>query len=224
MSTAVIEAPATAELPQELILAGETILSKAMSLRVTDAATYEIATGIGKQLKDQKAARLDFFKPIKRAIDAAKSAVLDREKEAIKPLDAALLHLDTQSTGWRKQQEWLESEKRRIAEEEARAQIEAQRKADAKAAKAEGNKKLAEKILAAPIVVPAVEVAPSVIPQVAGLRRRTVWKFRVINAAKVPREWCTPDEKAIGEYVRENKEAAIGKIPGIEVYSDEHTI
>jgi hypothetical protein len=33
-----------------------------------------------------------------------------------------------------------------------------------------------------------------------------------------------PDEKAIGEFVRENKEAAKGKIPGIEVYEDEHTI
>lgn len=220
---AVIEAP-TAELPQELILAGETVLSKAMSLRVTDAETYEIATSIGKQLKDQKSARLDWFKPIKRAMDAAKSAVLDREKEAIKPLDAALLHLDSQSTGWRKQQEWLESEKRRIAEEEAREKIEAQRKADAKAAKAEGNKKLAEKILAAPIVLPPVETAPSAIPHIAGLRKRTNWKFRITKAAAVPREWCTPDEQAIGEFVRANKEAAKGKIPGVEVYEDEHTI
>ncbi len=223
MNTAVIETP-TAELPQELVQAGKTILSKAMSLRVTDAETYAIATSIGKDLKEQKKARLDWFKPIKDAMNAAKNAVLDREKEALQPLDTALAHLDSQSTAWRKQQEWLESEKRRIAEEEARAAIEAQRKADAKAAKAEGNKKLAEKILAAPIVVPPIEMAPSSIPQVAGLHRRTVWKFRIVKPAAVPREWCTPDEKAIGEFVRTNKEAAKGKIPGIEVYEDEHTL
>jgi hypothetical protein len=213
---------AVIELPTKLITRGESLAKQALTLTVTDAASYESAALLGRQLKDEKAARLDFFKPIKRSIDASKQTVLDRERAAIAPIEKAMLHLDGVATAWRREQERIQIERQRAAEAVEAKRIEAERKALAKEALAEGNKRLAKQITAAPIV-PQVTVE-SAVPQVTGVRKRTVWKFRVTNAAKVPREWCQPDEKAIGEFVREHKENAAGKIPGIEVYADEHTI
>src|ERR1700689_2098502 len=68
--------------------------------------------------------------------------------------------------------------------------------------------------------VKTVTVQPDV-PKVAGIRARVNWKFRIVDAKKLPRNFLMPDEVAIGTEVRrlKNKEQAECTIPGIEVYS-----
>jgi hypothetical protein len=210
-------------LPAALVKVGEQLVSQVKEIQVTDPASYEVAVSLGRSLKDAKNARLDFFKPIKRAIDASKAAVLEREKAAIAPLDEAIRHLDSVATTWRRAEEARQECERRAAEEEARKKAEADRKREIKAALAKGDKRMAKELEKAPIVTAPVFVPPSV-PAAAGARKRKVWKFTITQAAKVPREWCCPDEKAIGAFVRDHGEAAIGKIPGVEVYVEEHTL
>lgn len=66
--------------------------------------------------------------------------------------------------------------------------------------------------------VQEVKVAPSV-PKVAGIRARVNWKFRIVDASKLPRRYLMPDEVAIGQEVRSMKAEA--SIPGVEVYSED---
>jgi len=66
-----------------------------------------------------------------------------------------------------------------------------------------------------------VEVKPN-IPTVAGVPSRRNWKFRVLDATRIPRAYLMPNEVKIGADVRflKNKLEAESKIPGIEVYED----
>ena len=63
-----------------------------------------------------------------------------------------------------------------------------------------------------------VKVKPSV-PAIAGLRARVNWKFRIVDASKLPRQYLMPNEVTIGRDVREQKEKA--SIPGVEVYTED---
>ena len=45
-----------------------------------------------------------------------------------------------------------------------------------------------------------------------------VWKFEITDAVQVPREFCSPDERKIREYVQREKEAA--SIPGVRIYEE----
>jgi hypothetical protein len=70
--------------------------------------------------------------------------------------------------------------------------------------------------------VQSVTVKPST-PTIAGLRGRVNWKFRIVDANKIPRTYLCPDEQAIGRMVRETKDkaAAEAKCGGIEVFTED---
>jgi hypothetical protein len=61
-------------------------------------------------------------------------------------------------------------------------------------------------------------VMPQEQPKVDGISSRDAWKFEVTNAAIVPREYLSVDEKKIGKVVAALKEFT--SIPGIRVYSE----
>jgi hypothetical protein len=69
--------------------------------------------------------------------------------------------------------------------------------------------------------VPKVIVKPN-IPAVAGTVSRRNWKFKVVDAAKLRREYLMPDEVKIGEDVRriKDKDKAEAECPGIEVWAE----
>ncbi|HVI10514.1 MAG TPA: hypothetical protein VND65_19655 [Candidatus Binatia bacterium] len=68
---------------------------------------------------------------------------------------------------------------------------------------------------------PAPVTVQANIPTVAGSVNRRNWKFEVVDASKLPREYMIPDLVGIGEYVRrrQNKDAELF-IPGIRVWSE----
>ena len=45
-----------------------------------------------------------------------------------------------------------------------------------------------------------------------------VWKFEIIDATQIPREFCIPDESKIRKYVQDNKEGAA--IPGVRTWQE----
>jgi hypothetical protein len=93
-----------------------------------------------------------------------------------------------------------ERQKKEAAEAEARE----------KARAAEEAKKTAES-------APQVTVKPN-IPTVAGVKSQLYWKFEIVDASKLPREFLMADEVKIGQYVRREKEKA--NIPGVRVFSE----
>jgi hypothetical protein len=66
--------------------------------------------------------------------------------------------------------------------------------------------------------VPVVKVEAA-IPTVAGVPSRRNWKFRIVDANKIPRAYLQPNEVAIGQFVRNLKKAG-EVIPGVEAYED----
>ena len=130
-----------------------------------------------------------------------------------------------------------EAEERRINEERRKKaaddaeverkrrekEIEAQRKAgEVGKREAERLRKEAEaeaKAQAAAVVDVKVQAN---IPSVQGVPSRVNWKFRIVDANKIPKAYLIPDEQKIGQTVRLLKDKARTEavIPGIEVYTD----
>lgn len=58
-------------------------------------------------------------------------------------------------------------------------------------------------------------------PQLDGVQRRRTMRWRVTDAAAVPRSWLVVDREAVNEALREaQRQGAVPEIPGIEFYED----
>ena len=133
----------------------------------------------------------------------------------------------------RKERERIDAQAREV-ERKAREKAEADRRAADEAAaagRAEEAARLAERaatteakaaekvealeVRAATVVAPIIQREP---PKVAGISTREVWKFRISNAAAVPREYCAIDEARIRKVVAALKGDTA--IPGVEVYAE----
>jgi hypothetical protein len=60
-------------------------------------------------------------------------------------------------------------------------------------------------------------VVPPPSPEVKGVTTRVVRRWRVVNEDKVPRQFCSPDEKKVEAHLRAG---GIEAIPGIEFYDE----
>ena len=133
----------------------------------------------------------------------------------------------------RKERERLEAQARE-AERKAREKAEADRKA-AEAAAAAGRAAEAAKLAARAaateekaaakaedlVVRAATTVAPVITrepPKVAGISTREVWKFEIVDANAIPREYLVVDEARIRKVVQALKGDA--KIPGVRAYAE----
>jgi len=156
------------------------------------------------------------FKPIKQKMDAAKKEVLDQERLADAPLIEAEGIIKPLISAWCAEQEKIRQEEERRLREIARKEEEERQFQEALAAEAAGEKDVAEEIMAAPVQAAPV-VVPKAVPKVSGIAIKKEWKFRIIDANKIPRQYLIPDEKAIGATVRGCGDKA--NIPGVEIYS-----
>ncbi|MBF0488461.1 MAG: hypothetical protein HQK98_09895 [Nitrospirae bacterium] len=211
---AIAERPQTQQIGHTVI----TVLDRANTLVVSDSESYgnaaQILKGI-KALEDQ--IKADFAEPKKKAHDAHK-AVLAQEKGHLDGIADAVKVIK------QKMMTWKIADDKRIAAERLEAQRIAKEKAEeeklkeAIALEALGEMDEAEAVLTAPIpFVPPATVMQET-PKVSGIITRKTTKYRIIDAALIPREYLMPDEKKIGGVVR-----AMGmqtKIAGIEAYEE----
>lgn len=65
------------------------------------------------------------------------------------------------------------------------------------------------------VVAPVIQADT---PKVTGVARKLVWKFRIKDPSKLPREYLTPDEKKIAGVVRALKGDT--KIEGVEIWNE----
>jgi hypothetical protein len=89
---------------------------------ITDAATFNASTAWVAAAKKEVAALTDMRMEVTRNLDAAKKAIMEREKEIAKPLADAIADVLAQQTAYRVEQERIEAEAERKAAE-ARGRI-----------------------------------------------------------------------------------------------------
>jgi len=158
----------------------------------------------------------DDFNPTKDAAYKAWKAVVAQEKGHLDGIDEARAIYKNRMGEWREKKEAARRAEEEALQAAAKKQAEDEALRAAEEAGKAGNNAEAEAILSAPVAVAPVVVAPS-IPKSKTIIRK-VWKFRIKDASKLPREYTTPDEKKIGGVVRSLGSAA--NIPGVEVYQD----
>jgi hypothetical protein len=201
--------------------------ARVKSIVVRDQATLDAANDFLHEV-DAMLERIDnsFNPQIARAHELHKSLIAEKKKFT-EPLELAkkvvgqrvAIHVTAL------QEKRREAERVRLAaEEDARRLAE---KAVDKAGKLEagGNGGKAAKVIEeAHDKVEAIMAAAPEIPEeadTAGLVIREDWKFSIVDASLIPREYLVPDEKKIGRIVRALKGDA--NIPGVRAYSEKST-
>ena len=116
----------------------------------------------------------------------------------------------------RKRQE-EEARLRKIAEDEQRRR-DALAQKQAEKARARGNEERAQEILENVPIIPTPVVLKEQ-PKVKGISTRKVWKFRIIDANQLPREYMIPNEKMLLAFAQATKGTI--PVPGVEFYSEE---
>jgi hypothetical protein len=221
------EEPEVVEMPSVGIIKKEDALTApqyAKTLTVTDQPTLDVANTFLKNIKAIASKVSDSFDPqIKRAHELHGSLIAEKKKFTAPLEDAEKIvkrtiagYLDAED---RKRRE-AEAERARI-EAEARAEAEKKMKAVEKA-EAKGDLAKAESLAqeAVNIMAAKIDAAPIVpeSPNAAGLSLREDWKFAIVDASAIPREYLSPDEVKIGRIVRALKSEA--KIPGVRIWSE----
>lgn len=195
--------PQLIEIQSNWIDVRENILFRAEALKaVSSQAEYNdaeiILKAITKHSNDLEKHRKELAKPfqavdkkIKSLADEAREK-LEEEKENLKKKMAAYMDAERE-----KQQKELE--------EKAAAMVQAQ------AQEQESNPFAA--------YVPQQEIKLENKPVIKLMSSVTaVWKFEITDPVQVPREFCSPDERKIREYVQREKEAA--SISGVRIYEE----
>lgn len=195
------------------------IINKAMELakNIRDAVSMNSAADFLLEIKRKRKWWSEFNKPSKQKLDALKRELLDRERQIDEPMERAeneilkpaMVKYQTEQDRKRKEEEDRLRAEAKKKEEDARIK-------DAEALVADGQKELADAIMAAPVVV-----APVVVPRedsTPGISYREIWKFEVIDPNSVPRDYLAIDEKRIGGVVRALKGET--RIPGVRVWPE----
>jgi len=154
------------------------IVREAMLYEVREVASHGEALERAKRLRSGERSITDYFEPARKAADAAKREILAARDGLVGPVVMARQLYD------RKAQDF-EAEERRKAEElerelRERARIEEEERQLMAAIDAEesGDAQAAEAILAAPVEVPQVRVAPAV-AEIQGVSERELWSAEV---------------------------------------------
>jgi hypothetical protein len=193
-------------------------VAQTQGVTVTDARSYALA---GEHLQGLAALEKEieaYFRDDKSRAYQLWQSQCKKEKAALTLVQAAGQRLRGERQTWKAEQDRL------LREAEQRESLVAQqRERDRLAAEAElleqqGMNSLAEAVYEEAISAPApVVVLPSVVPK--DLPKRTLYKWRVVNAAMVPRDYLVLDETRLTRYAAAMKGAA--RVPGIQFYTEE---
>jgi len=201
--------------------------AQAKAARVTDNKSLERAGEILVAVKGLRKLINETFDPIIKKAHESHREAIEQKKRAELPLVEAEGVLKPQIGRYVAEQERIKREAEEKARREEQARIEAERKAEeerlAAALKAEeaGDSARAEEILnEAPPEFKPLPPAPVgfVVPKISGMSTSTIWKFDVVDQAKIPSEFMVPNFTKIGQVVRATKGTL--QIPGIRIYSE----
>jgi len=213
--------------PQEEEVGREvaTVEDQARALNVIDAASYIAAGELWKSIKALRAKVADTFDDLIKAAHLAHKKAVEKKKMHDGPLDAAERMVKQAMSVYDLEQERIRKKEERRLAEIARKEAEDQALLDAIEAEAIALRNGATKeeaaqesaaIIDEPVYVPPV-IIPKATPKLTGGPvYRTIWKYRITDANKIPRQYMIPDEVRIGRIARDMKNET--NIPGVEVY------
>ncbi len=210
MSTTALAMPEAPEIEKN----ANALLAEANRHQITDESSLAVSAGVRTIIKGLKKQIDDTFDASITSAHQTHKTMVAAKKRHTDPLDAADRIHKSKIEGF-----YFEQERKALAEQQAReaaarAEEEKRRKAEAAALRAEGDRKAAKPVMAAPLVVNVAPVAAP--PKVAGVTMSKVWKHKIVDKKLIPLEFMEPDEVKIGKIVR-----AMGgetRIPGVEVF------
>ena len=220
MSDAIQPAAPVALVPaSDWIAKRDSLIAKLKTFdEIVDDADYRAAgaldTAAKKAISELSKMRLNTT----RQIDALKKNISEQEKALVADIAAEEARVNKLMVAYyAKQARKREEEDRRIAEQQ-------RREAEAAAAAATPVNPFdfaATPETAAPVPVPATQV-----PRTDTNRGSKTFNFRIVDATQVPREFCTPDERLIRAYVKQQKtltggdESLVKQVPGILIFAE----
>lgn len=208
---------------KEMTTNAEQTLTTCQNLKIKGQEEYSYAGECLKQIKSKMTNLEDKRKEITRPLDVAKKAVMDLFRKPLDMLSEAERIIKKGLLTYQQEQETLRREQEKKLTEQARKEEERKRKAlEERARKAEekGNLEKAEELREKKeeVFVPA-PVVPNQVEKIRGVTTKKIWKFRIVDANLIPREYLIPNEKMLGDIARATKDTL--KIPGIGFYSEE---
>jgi hypothetical protein len=175
-------------------------------IAVTDQASYEAAGEILREIASRKKEIKDKFAEPKKAAAASHKAICNLENELLAKVS------EHENSIRQKMAAYWQAEQQRIAAEQERKRKEAEEMARlAMAAESSGDTETAAEAIA---VAAMTEASVTVAPKAAGVSMRKVWRAKVIDIDKVPREYMTVDQASLDAVAKATKGKI--KIPGVE--------
>jgi hypothetical protein len=187
-------------------------------LIITDEASLTAAATVLRRIKTLRTTVADLFTPhIARAYDAHRALIADRQRwEApVVAAETILKHAIAAFTAAEEARRLAQARRQAAEAQDARVarlwdEVE---ELDAAGYHGEAAELVADLVSAPPLMV----VTPPPVT-VDGIHAREVWRFAVIDAAAIPREYLAIDHKKLGGVVRALKGAA--QIPGVRVWAE----
>jgi hypothetical protein len=196
------------------------VVSQADQIDVVDAEDYEMACSFLTLIATRKKQVGETFDPIVQKAHSAWQEAIAQRRKFLDPLEKAEVNVKGKVSFWRIDQERIRREEEHRLAAIAKKEADDRAIAEAEALEANGEPELAAMVLQeAAEAPPPVVVAMSNVPKQDGIAKKTTWKFRIVNAALIPRELMSPDEVKIGAIVRTQKN--LTKIPGVQAYPEE---
>jgi hypothetical protein len=159
----------------------------------------------------------DTFNPIIEKAHQAHKEAINQKRKVETPVAEAEQIIKSKIADYTREMERIREEEEARLRQLALKDAQERQLNEALLAEQLGNKEEVEAILAEPVMVPTVIVPKQEAPK--GISITKVWKFRIKDEAKIPREYMIPDMVKIGAVVRALKDRA--NVPGIEVYADD---
>ena len=195
------------------------VIQKAQMLQVGNPAEHGAAIDFLKTIKASQERVTGFFGPMKKKAHEAWRLICDGENEFITPLKESerIAKDKVLRFQFKAEQERVQAEREAQARADEAARKERER-LEKEAEKLKTPEKKAERLeQAAAVVAPVIEVA-SEVPKVGGVSTTKRWKHRVVDVAKLPREYMLPNEKMLAGIATSTKGQI--KIEGVEFYSE----
>jgi len=193
-----------------------TIYQQADALVIIDKISYEVGRELLLTVKALRKQIGDTFKPIIEKAHGAHKEAINQQRKVEEPLIQAEGLIKSRISSF-----LIEEERKRKAEEDrlrliAQKAEEERRLNEAIQAEAEGQLEEAAMILdEVPSYMPP-PIVPKTVQTGGGIALTKTWKFEVVDASKLPREYLMPDMVKIGGIVRAMKDQT--KIDGIRVW------
>lgn len=195
------------------------LLAEAEALVVETQPDAERAAGFLAELVQRRTAVEEWFRPLVEAAYNAHRALTARRAMVLEEFAAPEKLARDKLATWKAAADAARKAAGAAAREQARRDAEAIQQARADAAFARGAEELAARILAAPppVTVPVVAAEPT--GKLNGVGFVETWRFEVVDAAALPREYLVPNEAAIRKVVSALKD--LTHIPGVRVWAEQ---